>query len=100
MAIDYIPQHIQVSEDRTVQALPPKWQMLREKEAILADETLIDLLGEDPEILDIQKVEGGYLVLTDDYQLRVDVIYLPRSGAGPARFALSFGEVEFREIGS
>lgn len=79
-----------------VKALPPKWQTKKEKEAILNDDTLKNLLG-DQEILEIQKVKGGYLVLTENSQLKIDVNYQPRCTPGPALFTLDFGEIEPRK---
>jgi len=78
-----------------LQALPPKWQAKREKDAILTDETIKNLLNHQ-EILEIRKVEGGYLVLTADKQLTVEVNYLPRPMPGPAYFELNAQEVQPR----
>jgi len=73
------------------QALPPKVQEAREKEAIQNDSRLERLLGNE-KVVEIRKVNGGYLVLTATRQMQVDVHYLPpeRHICGPARFELFF----------
>lgn len=78
-----------------IQALPPKWQTKREKNAICADEAIKNLLN-NQKILEIRKVDGGYLVLTADQQLQVNVNYLPRPMPGPAAFELSPQEIQPR----
>ena len=74
-----------------LQALPPKVQEAKEKAAIQNDRRLVELLG-DEAIVEIRKVEGGYLVVTASSELRVDVHYLPPEGhiCGPAKFELFF----------
>lgn len=74
-----------------VQALPPQHQEAREREAIKNDPRLTQLLGNEP-ILEIHKVEGGYVVATELHELRVDVHRLPpeRHICGPANFELFF----------
>lgn len=77
-----------------VQALPPKYQEAREKEAIKNDPRLAQLLGNES-VLEIRKVEGGYVVATELHELRVDVHYLPpeRHICGPANFELFFHQL-------
>jgi len=78
-----------------VTVLPPDAQEAKEKAAIQNDADLKKRLhGE--EITSIEKVEGGYRVYTENYQVMVHVHYLPQSMPGPAHFALSFGQVESR----
>lgn len=73
------------------QALPPKVQEAKEREAIKKDSRLKELLG-DAAIKEIRKVEGGYLVITESSEMKVDVHYLPPEGhiCGPAQFELFF----------
>jgi hypothetical protein len=75
------------------QALPPQYQEAREREAIQNDPRLSEFLG-NAEILEIRKVEGGYVVVTDAYEMQVDVHYLPleKNFCGPAKFELSFSQ--------
>lgn len=76
-------------------ALPPEYQIKREKEAIFNDPRLHELLG-DLEIRDIQQIDNqhSYIVVTEECELQVDIIYLPRDShwVGPANFCLSFHE--------
>ena len=75
--------------------LPPKFQTKREKKAIRESEEIKNLLnGQD--ILAIRKVDGGYLVLTEDQQLHVKINYLPNEMPGPAKFELNPGKPEPR----
>ncbi len=78
-----------------VQALPPHFQELREKEAILKDPRLFQFLG-NAQIVEIRKIASGYLVRTETEELRVDVHYLPQEPGfcGPARFELLFQSTE------
>ena len=74
---------------KELRALPPEHQMLREKMAILESPKLKELLG-DQKILEIKKDEQGYLVLTENFSLRVKVEYLTPKMIGPRPFALHF----------
>jgi hypothetical protein len=79
--------------DSHVTALPPHVQESREREALLKDPMLVELLGNDV-IREIKKVEGGYLVVTDLVEMKVDVHYLPSEPGfcGPAKFELFFNQ--------
>lgn|GEM_PF-2390618 len=76
-------------------ALPPWAQEKREKDAILTDPRLADLLN-GRTVSSIDKAQGGnrgYLVtLSDGTSLTVNVTYLRREDgfAGPAKFELNF----------
>ncbi len=74
-----------------VSALPPWVQEAKEKKAIMDDPRLVEALG-NAVVKDIRKVDGGYLVVTDDCEMRVDVKYLPPEShiCGPAKFELVF----------
>jgi len=78
-----------------LRALPPKFQTKREKKAIRESEEVKNLLNNE-KILDIRKVEGGYLVLTENQELHVKINYLPNEMPGPARFELGLGEPKAR----
>jgi len=75
----------------TCAALPPWVQIEREKEAIQNDPRLSQFLGNQA-ILEIRQVEGGYLIITDLCEMRVDVHYLAPVNIGPAQFELVFHE--------
>jgi hypothetical protein len=70
--------------------LPPLAQNIREIEAMLADSRFYEALGSPEMIQDIIHIDGGYLVLTQHYALRVEVHYLPAQRIGPAAFELIF----------
>ncbi len=77
------------------QVLPPECQKAREIEAIKNDPRLVEKIGNQV-ILEIRKVEGGYLVVTDLCEMQVDVNYLPPSRPDiigePTRFELDFND--------
>ncbi len=78
-----------------ISALPPEHQTAREKEAILNDPRLHELLG-DQKVVEIRKVEKGYVVLTDrGNELSIRVIYIP-AGIGPLQFELDFSSEQNR----
>lgn len=85
--ISFIPPH-------SLAALPPYYQELREKERILGDDRVKELL-EHQEIRNIQKTEEGYLVFTERHCLKVKIIYLPQETqiCGPTRFELDIQEL-------
>jgi len=72
--------------------LPPLAQSSRELQAILSDSRTLELLGSAALLHSVVKVKDGYLLMTRDSILQVDVEYLPSSRMGPASFALHFHE--------
>lgn len=76
----------------TYAMLPPFYHTLNEIKAILDDERLAQELGSAEGITKIEKVDGGYLLTTYRYQLRVDVNYLPQQLIGRGKFELKFNE--------
>ncbi len=80
-----------------LQALPPQYQEMREKEAILNDSRFHEWLG-DAELQSIIKIEGetAYLVIADCGSLRVRVHYIipEQFICGPAQFELVFDTEE------
>lgn len=76
----------------TFAALPPLAQSTRELQALLADTRLYESLGSAELIKDIIRTEKGYLVLTQNYAMRVDVKYGggDRKVIGPIHFELEF----------
>ncbi len=75
-------------------ALPPLAQSTRELQALLADSHLQDWLGSGELIQDIIRTENGYLVMTRNYAMRVDIQYTPteQKRVGPAQFQLQFNK--------
>ena|SRR5579872_7024823 len=90
-------------------ALPPLAQSVREMQAILADSHIQDL-GSAEAILEIVKVDSGYLVISQNYSMLVDVNYKTQEQkkVGPVQFQLQFhppvgtnqSEMKEREYGS
>lgn len=72
-------------------ALPPLAQSSKEIQAILADPRLQEQLGSAEVIHEIIRTNGGYVVMTQSYSMRVDVHYSnePRR-IGPVSFHLEF----------
>ncbi|MBS0624907.1 MAG: hypothetical protein JSS32_02515 [Verrucomicrobia bacterium] len=73
-------------------ALPPLAQSSREIQAILVDPRLQEMLGSAELIQSITRTEEGYVVITSNYQLRVDVEYKSSQRIGPVSFDLQFYE--------
>ncbi|HSX25672.1 MAG TPA: hypothetical protein VLE89_01525 [Chlamydiales bacterium] len=71
-------------------ALPPLSQGVRELQAVLADPHLQDELGSSERIQEIFRTENGYVVVTQNYQMRVDVQYQEMRRPGPIPFDLQF----------
>ncbi len=73
--------------------LPPLAQSSREIQALLADNHFYESLGSPELIKDIIRNEKGYLVITQNYAMQVDVVYGGNGDmkfAGPAKFTLQF----------
>jgi hypothetical protein len=73
-------------------ALPPLAQSTREMQALLADSRFYDSLGSAEQIKDIIRTDKGYLVLTQNYAMRVDIKYGggDKKIIGPIHFELEF----------
>ena len=85
-------------------ALPPLAQSARELQALLADSRFYESLGGAERVREVIRVEKGYLVLTQNYAMRVDIEYEKgQKRIGPVQFQLEFhqpvnlrtGEVKF-----
>ncbi len=77
----------------TFAVLPPLAQNTRELQAILADPRLYESLGGAELIRELIRTEEGYLILTQNYAMQVEVIYEGRGDqkwVGPAQFHLEF----------
>lgn len=75
-------------------ALPPVYQSLKEFRALLDSPTLAQDLGSGESIRSIVRDDKGFIIKTTRYTLKVDVIYDPQDHPGPAKFHLSFHNVE------
>ncbi|MBF8262666.1 MAG: hypothetical protein HW387_331 [Parachlamydiales bacterium] len=75
--------------------LSPECEKQREIAAIQRDPRLFEKLGNQV-ILEIRQIQGGYLVITDLCEMRVDVTYLPPSNpkiiGEPQRFEFAFND--------
>lgn len=77
----------------TFAALPPLAQSSREIQAVLADGRFYESLGSAEVVKEIIRTQNGFLVMTQNYAMKVDVKYTPRGEttfAGPAQFTLEF----------
>jgi hypothetical protein len=72
--------------------LPPLAQSAREMQAILSDPRLYESLSSAEVIQEVMRNEAGYLVVTQNYTLQVDLRTISREpkNYGPARFELEF----------
>lgn len=73
-------------------ALAPLNEGVVEIKAILSNEKLYDAIGSGETIQKIQKTESGYVVITREHELVIDVKYLPVSHPGPQKFELHFNK--------
>lgn len=71
-------------------ALAPLNESIAELDALLSDNQLTMQLGSGEPLLEIIRTADGYLLLTPNYRLRVDVIYLSQKRPGPQKFKLVF----------
>ena len=74
--------------------LPPFYQSVKEIESILQDERFTSDANSPYPILEIKKVEGGYLIVTSRSQQFVEIHYIPQDMVGAAKFELQFHEKE------
>ena len=70
--------------------LPPLAQSTREIQAILSDSRTYEYLGGGQIIQNVTKTRSGYVVMTQDYLMRVDIGYLQSQTIGPAVFECHF----------
>ena len=73
-------------------ALPPLAQSSKELQALLSDSQLQDNLGSGELIQEIIRTENGYVVMTRNYLMRVDIHYpiQEQRRVGPVSFELHF----------
>jgi len=70
--------------------LPPLWQGIAEIQAIIEDKRLGEHLHAGESLLEIKKVEGGYLLITNQQLLFAEIIVEPSTIAGPKKFTVVF----------
>lgn len=71
-------------------ALPPMAQSAREMQALLSDPRLQEYLGSAEAIQEIVRTGEGYVVLTENYVMKVNVVYSQSKRPGPVPFELDF----------
>lgn len=71
-------------------ALPPFFQSSKEIKSILNDQRTYEKLTSGDLILEVKKVEGGWMVTTNHHELFVEVNYIPPQHPGPVEFDLLF----------
>lgn len=73
-------------------ALPPLAQSIREYEALFSNPKFYEFLGSAERIRDVLRTEHGFLVFTENYVMKVDVVYGGRDQRliGPVQFELEF----------
>lgn len=79
-----------ISSSALFAALPPLAQSSQELQALLADSELHTQLKNKEIIEAVIRVENGYVVMTQDTLLRVEVEYLPQARPGPKAFRFHF----------
>ncbi|NGX55959.1 MAG: hypothetical protein K1060chlam5_00193 [Candidatus Anoxychlamydiales bacterium] len=71
--------------------LSPFYQSSKEIETIINDPKLSDEIGQEA-ILEIKKVEDGYLIFTSKYFIKANIEYIPTNLMGPVHFEVHFDE--------
>jgi hypothetical protein len=73
-------------------ALPPLAQSTREMQAILTAPEIVYLLHSGETIEALRRIEGGYLLETNEHLLEVHIEYLPQEHriAGPRGYKIEF----------
>ena len=81
-------------------ALSPMAQSAVEIQQILASEDVLHYLGGAESVTVCEKVDDGYLVKSQDAQIKVTVVYELQDRLGPQKFHLVYGPVEEIETNS
>lgn len=80
--------------------LAPLHESIVEIETILKDQRFAKSFKPSESIQEIMKTENGYLIVTDNYQMDVELTYLPSNRPGPQKFELNFrSPVPVQEVG-
>lgn len=75
-------------------ALSPLNESIAEMNAILKNPKLTDSLPTTETIQEFLRTENGFLLITDNYQMAVDLAYQPSTQPGPQKFSLTFHSPE------
>ena len=70
--------------------LPPVWQGIAEVKAIINDPRLRDYLNSGEVLEGITRKDTGWVIHTNQSQVKVEVVPLPQSMPGPEKFDLRF----------
>ncbi|MBA2729082.1 MAG: hypothetical protein H0U49_13040 [Parachlamydiaceae bacterium] len=70
--------------------LPPLYQTADEIAAVVKEHELGNVLPDGEPIVGIQKIDKGYLVITNKHQVEATIVYEPAARPGPARFKVKF----------
>jgi len=73
--------------------LPPFYQSTREIKDLLSDKRLAEKLGSGQMILEVNRTEKGYLIITPKKRLEIDVHYhFSKFTVGPSQYEFYFHE--------
>jgi len=75
-------------------ALSPLNESIVEIGSILKDPRLTDSLPTTETLQEIIRAENGYLIISDNYQMAVDIAYQAATQPGPQKFKLTFHSPE------
>jgi hypothetical protein len=70
--------------------LSPFYQSIKEIETILKDNRLYDEVNQNDTVLEIKKIEDGYLIFTSKFLIKAKVGYIPTNLIGPQSFEVEF----------
>lgn len=70
--------------------LPPLYQSSAEIKAILSDEKLSSVLQSGDLIIDIKRIDKGYLIVTNHREIEAKIVYKKMEQPGPAKFEVVF----------
>ena len=70
--------------------LAPLNQSVAEMQALVSNPQLTANVPSSEQIVDVVRTPQGYLVLTTNYLMMVDVVYQPQTMPGPQKFDLVF----------
>lgn len=72
--------------------LPPLYDSISAYKELLGSQELGKKLDESESIIDIEKTETGFLIITNKSTLVVDLAREPQNQPGPAKYRLEFHE--------
>lgn len=69
-------------------ALPPFFQSTSELNRIINDERVYEKLGSGQLIEEVRRTDSGWIILTQSYSLKIDVVNIPSKLVGAHEFEL------------